>query len=259
MISGKPVDISDTKVVGSAERTLLLLQLLAKSGRAMTLTELAASLNLPKGTVHRLCARLLSLGFIIREVDDRYYSIGPALRQVAFDTLNHGAQNRLRHTVLLDLVADVGETCNFTTLDGSSVLYLDRVEAKRPWRLTLDVGVHVPLHCSASGKLFLTHMTPDERSHLLKHIQLEKLTANTLVTRKSLEESIEETKTRGYSIENEEFVTGLIAMAVPVYDKADVVRAAIAMHWPTTHATLEQSIKKIPRLQLAAKQMADLL
>lgn len=260
MVSREPVDSGDTKVVGSAERTLLLLQLLAKSGRAMTLAELAASLNLPKGTVHRLCARLLELGYIIREVDDRFYTIGPAMRQVAFDTLNHGAQNGLRHTVLLDLVADVGESCNFTTLDGNSVLYLDRVEAKRPWRLTLDIGVHVPLHCTASGKLFLSQMTPDERTYLLKHTQLEKLTPNTLVTKKSLDKSIAEIKTRGYAIENEEFVTGLVALAVPVFDKSsDSIRAAIAMHWPTSHATLKQAIKKLPRLKLAAKRMTALL
>jgi IclR family acetate operon transcriptional repressor len=102
--------------------------------------------------------QLLEAGFVVRDTDERQFGVGPALRQLALDTLNHGSLRGLRHEVLADLVAEVGETCNFTTTDGAGVLYLDRVEAPWPWRLTLDVGAHVPLHCTASGKLFLAFM-----------------------------------------------------------------------------------------------------
>ena len=129
----------------SAERSLRLLALLASEGRALTLADLAAQLGLPKGTAHRICTQLLATGFLARDVDERSFSVGPALRKLAFDTLNHGTVRGLRHEVLSELVRQVGETCNLTTLDGAQVLYLDRVEAKWPLRLTLDVGSHVPL------------------------------------------------------------------------------------------------------------------
>ncbi len=116
----------------SAERSLRLLSLLANEGRALSLADLAARLSLPKGTAHRICTQLLASGFLARGVDDRSFSVGPALRRLAFDTLNHGVVRGLRHEVLFELTRQVGETCNFTTLDGVQVLYLDRVEAQWP-------------------------------------------------------------------------------------------------------------------------------
>ena len=135
----------------SAERSLRLLSLLSGESRALTLAELSQHLGLPKATTHRLCMQLLATGFLARDVDERSFAVGPALRRLALDALNHGTVRGLRHEVLAALVAEVGETCNFTTRDGASVLYLDRVEAPWPWRLTLDVGTHVPMHCTASG------------------------------------------------------------------------------------------------------------
>ncbi|MEO6030307.1 MAG: helix-turn-helix domain-containing protein, partial [Burkholderiaceae bacterium] len=146
-----PTERPETPDAGSgssAERSLRLLALLASEGRALGLAELAARLALPKATAHRICTQLVAAGFLARDVDERSFGVGPALRQLAFDTLNHGTVRGLRHAVLADLVARVGETCNLTTLDGTQVLYLDRVEAQWPLRLTLDVGSHVPLHCT---------------------------------------------------------------------------------------------------------------
>ena len=164
----------------SAERSLRLLARLANEGRALSLADLAAVLALPKATAHRLCTQLLETGFITRDINERDFVVGPTLRKLALDTLNHGTVRGLRHEVLADLVAQVGETCNFTTLDGASVLYLDRVEAPWPWRLSIDVGVHVPLHCTASGKLFLALMPRERRETLISQLTLQRMTDNTL-------------------------------------------------------------------------------
>ena len=137
----------------SAERSLRLLALLAHEGRALSLADLAAQLGLPKGTAHRICTQLLATGFLARDLDERSFVVGPALRQLAFDTLNHGSVRGLRHEVLAALVQAVGETCNLTTLDGARVLYLDRVEAQWPLRLTLD------LHCNCHIRIDCHHLT----------------------------------------------------------------------------------------------------
>ena len=244
---------------GSAERTLQLIQLLAGDGRAMSLAQLADRLDLPKATVHRLCARLVDMRFLTRDLDERRYVVGPALQRLAFDTLTHGTCSRLRHQVLDDLVAGIGETCNFTTLDGTAVLYLDRVEAERPWRLTLSVGAHVPIHCTASGKLFLSHLEPAERRRLIDHLDLRPLTGNTIVSAHELDVGALEIVANGYALEIEEFIAGLIALAVPVRDRTGKVCAAIAVHCPTSHAGRDEVQAHLPALQAAASRMGELL
>lgn len=243
----------------SAERSLRLLALLADEGRPLTLAELAVGLSLPKGTVHRICTQLLTGGYLARDVHERSFSVGPALRKLAFDTLNHGMVRGLRHEVLSELVEQVGETCNFTTLDGVQVLYLDRVEAQWPLRLTLDVGSHVPLHCTASGKLFLASMPRPERDALIEQLTLTGMTANTLTDRDALRADCEAIASVGYACDREEFITGLIAVAVPVFDQAGQVRAAVAAHAPTARMTLDRAVQRVDALSAAAKRMGALL
>lgn len=250
----------ETPLSGSAAaRSLSVLAVLAAEGRPMTLADVAARLSLPKATAHRLCAQLLEAGYLMRGLDDRELLVGPALQQLALDTLNHGTVRGLRHQVLTDLVAEVGETCNFTTLDGAAVLYLDRVEAPWPWRLTLDVGVHVPLHCTASGKLFLALMAPRKRRALLDGIALAPMTARTLISTDALEEACREVATRDYALDREEFIPGLVAAAVPVRDAQGEVRAAIAVHAPVARMNMQQLLDRLPALKAAAARMGRLL
>jgi DNA-binding IclR family transcriptional regulator len=165
----------------------------------------------------------------------------------------------LRHEVLAALVAQVGETCNFTTLDGARVLYLDRVEAEWPLRLTLDVGSHVPLHCTASGKLFLAQMPTAARDALIAQLPLPKMTRNTIASAKGLRAECERIAEQGFAADREEFIAGLIALAVPVQGEDGASRAAIAVHAPVARMTLERALTQLPALQAAATRMRKLL
>lgn len=243
----------------SAERSLRLLALLAHEGRALSLAELAARLALPKGTVHRICTQLVAMRFLAKDLNERSFIVGEAMRQMAFETLNHDAVRSLRHGVMAQLVQQVGETCNFTTLDGAQVLYLDRVEAEWPLRLTLDIGSHVPLHCTASGKLFLAHMPHEQRDPLIENLLLTPMTHATLTTAAALRLECESIFSQGYSCDREEFMLGLIAVAVPVCDRSGVVRAAIAVHAPTARMSLDSARAHLPQLQAAAARMRELI
>ena len=259
MVSHKKTPESEGPGGSAAERSLRLLALLVAEPRALTLAELSQRLALPKATTHRLCMQLMDAGFLARDVDERSVAVSPALRRLALDTLNHGTVRGLRHEVLAALVAEVGETCNFTTLDGASVLYLDRVEAPWPWRLSLDVGTRVPLHCTASGKLFLAHLDAPRRDTLLAQLPLTRLTANTLTTRRALRSECEAIARQGHALDREEFIAGLMAMAVPVRDAQGAVRAAIAVHAPVARLTAEAALARLPALQAAAQRMGELL
>ena len=243
----------------SAERSLRLLALLAGEGRALSLAELAVRLGLPKATAHRLCTQLLEMGFLARDVDERSFAVGSALRQLAFDTLNHGVERGLRHEVLAALVTQVGETCNFTTLDGARVLYVDRVEAQWPLRLTLDIGSHVPLHCTASGKLLLAHLPLAQRDALIDPLPMMRMTRHTITSARGLKAECDAIAAQGHACDREEFMAGLIAVAVPVRNAAGRVRAAVALHAPTARMSLRQAQAKLPAMRAAAERMGRLL
>lgn len=256
----RPLPVAPPDRTGSsADRSLRLLALVAAAEHPLALADLAQHLGLPKATAHRLCMQLQSSGHLVRDVEARSFSVGPALRRLAFDTLNHGHTRGLRHVVLEALVQEVGETCNFTTLDGAGVLYLDRVEAPWPWRLSLDVGTHVPLHCTASGKLFLAHMPEAERNPLIEALPKLRLTANTLTTARALRAECDDIAQQGHALDREEFIAGLVALAVPVCSADGQVRAAVAVHAPVARLSVADALARLPALKRAAARLAALL
>ena len=258
--AARRADPAPSEPAGSAaSRSLAVLEFVAREGRAVSLAEIALGAGLPKASAHRICEQLAATGFLSHDVGERAYGVGPALQRLSLDTLNHGTVRGLRHDVLATLVAKMGETCNFTTRDGARVLYLDRVEAAWPVRLTLDVGSHVPLHCTASGKLFLASMPEAERETVLGSIALTRMTPATLTTAKALREECRAIVAAGYACDREEFVGGLIAVAVPVRDAAGEVRAAIAVHAPTARMSLKAAVGKLAAMQAAATRMASLI
>lgn len=239
----------------STDRSLQVLAHVAAAGRPLALAELSEELSLPKSTASRICEKLRRGGYLVHEPGSRQTVIGPRLFRLGLDVVRNSGASSRRHAVLAELVDDIGETCNITTLAGSDVLYLDRVETRWPLRLALEPGSRVPLHCTASGKLFLSVMQPHERDALLDHLPLSAETARTLTTRPRLLRELKRISDRGYSLDNEEFIAGLVAVAVPVMDSRGEMLAALACHAPVARLDLRKAIALVPRLRQAAARI----
>ncbi|WP_028229501.1 IclR family transcriptional regulator [Paraburkholderia ferrariae] len=250
----------DTRVL----RALLVLEQLASAGQPYTLSQLSARLHIPKATLLRLIDSLETRGYVIHMPDsrghDRSIALGPRAAQFALATLANNTFTRSCRVLLRTLVEALGETCNLTALDGDRVLYIERVETTEPLRMEMRPGMHVPLHCTASGKLFLSQMTMLERNALLERLVLTKMTHRTLTTPKALAAELDQLAVRGIGIDNEEFVRGMVAIAVPVCEPGSKrVLAALAVHAPTARATLEELLESVGRLKQTASKLAPLL
>ena len=237
-------------------RAFAVMEALARAERPVSLTDLAGTAKLPKPTVYRMLAMLEDAGLAMREPGLRRYAPGPRLSALARDVMHNGNFRAARHAVLDRLAAEIRETCNFTMLDGASVVYLDRVEAAWPLRINLTSGSHVPLHCTASGKLLLAMLPKSARERLVTQLDLTPFTENTISARKPLEQEIARIRTQKYAVDNEEYHAGLVCVAVPVHDARKRACAAIAMHAPMSRMPLERALLQIPALRAAADAMS---
>ncbi|KUO60161.1 MAG: hypothetical protein APF80_16655 [Alphaproteobacteria bacterium BRH_c36] len=235
-------------------RSLNLISAIARAGRPLAPPELAVILDLPKPTVHRICVNLESEGYLAREPGGRKFGIGPRLFSLGLAVVRSGLSAE-RHAILKKLVDDIGETCNFTAPVRDEVYYLDRVEARWPLRLYLEPGSRVPMHCTSSGKLFLADMSPVRRKRILSLTGMPALTTNTITTLDDLEEELKTISETGYSVDRQEFLMGLVAIAVPIRNARNTVIAALACHGPIGRFSLERAIEELPRLRAAASQI----
>ena len=151
----------------------------------------------------------------------------------------------------------IGETCNLTIPNNNSVLYLDRVEASWPLRLTMGAGSHVPLYASASGKLFLSYLPKRSRERFLRVTPLVRHTQNTLTDPAKLSREFETIRANGYAVDNEEYLPGISCVAVPVRDADARVVAAVAVQAPTTRMRIDQAMEFLPELRQAADAIAQ--
>lgn len=240
-----------------ALRQIELLERLAQAGSPMGLSELVAASGWPKPSVHRMLVQLEGAGWLAREPDGRRYALAPRLACLADAVQTASIPQGVRRAVLRQLVAQVGESCNLTALSGAQVHYLDRMESAFPLQMELRPGTRVPLHCSASGKLFLASLAPRKRDEMLRSLPLTGYTPTTLTERKALDAELNGIARQDYAVDAEEFVQGLVCVAVPVrLAGSRAVRCAVALQAPVARMTLAQALQHLPHLRQAATALA---
>lgn len=227
-----------------AVRAFSILEHVARSRVPQSLDEITQAMGLPKPTVFRILNMLHATGLLLKEQTTRRYSAGPRLTAFAIDLWHNRSLREPWRQALEDAVRKTGESCNLTMLDNGGVLYLDRVETTQPLRLQLESGTRVPLHCTASGKLFLSQMPIDKAQALLGPEPYTRYTARTIATFARLEPELEAIRRSLVATHDSEYFADSAAIAVPVMDTAGRVFAAVACHAPCSRMILTQMLAR---------------
>lgn len=239
-------------------RLLVILEEVARAGVPIKPAVIGKQLGLPKPTVHRLFQTAEAEGFLQRDLDGRTYAPGPRLRGLAVNVMSSQHIRTARLAILKSVAEEVGETCNLSIPDREGMVYLDRVETHWPLRIQLPVGTQVPFHCTASGKMYLSSLKPSMLDGYLSAGRLEASTDRTLTTVEALKEELAQTRERGYSVDNEEFMTGMIAIAVPVTDAQARLVATLSIHVPIPRRSLDELKTSLPVLLDGAEKLSQL-
>lgn len=254
-----PVDASLTSdQIPTNLRLLLILEEIAQRGVAVRPAELVAAIGLPKPTIHRLLQTAEAEGFLQRAIDGRSFGPGRRMRLLAVNTMSSEHLRTARLAILKRAAEDIGETCNLATPDREGMTYLDRVETKWPLRIQLPIGTQVPFNCTASGKMYLSSMRPKTLNGFLSANALQANTARSITDPEALRQALVEIQTRGYATDNEEFMDGMAAIAVPILDTQGRLIATISTHAPVQRHSIESLITCLPILQTAALELAKI-
>jgi len=241
----------------AALRSLAILEVVVRADRLISLTEIVDQMALPKPTVFRLLSALEKGGWILRQPGDKDYTVGSRLADFGLGIMMNNSVRMLRHTILANIGNKLGETCNITMLDGNEIVYIDRVETQWPLKVDLKPGARVPLHCSASGKLFMSQMRSAKRRALLENLDLSRFTGNTITSLDLLESELDRTRKSEIGIDNQEYLDGLICVAVPIMDVNGQIAAALAVQAPIARLTLANALEHVVHLKAAAAAMSE--
>jgi IclR family acetate operon transcriptional repressor len=244
---------------GSAiARALAIIEAVAKAERPLSPADLCYQLDIPKPSVHRLISQLEGDGYLQTSMRGLIVP-GDRLHGMALGILYSSRFKALRQAILQKLTDEIGETCGIAIPNGTEMIYYDRVQTDWPLQIHLQVGSHTPSWCTASGKLYLSSINKDRRLRLINKLPLKQYTRNTITDACVLEEKLQGIKKTSIGTDNEEFVDGMVACAVPVYDRQDRLFACVFTHAPVIRKSLHELLLYVPALIKAAKDLSHLI
>ena len=238
-------------------RVLKVIEAVVAAGQPMSVTEIGEVTGLPRASLHRIVGLLEREGYLQSGPRGRGLEQGARLTRLARSALAATSERGFRHSVLAALSREIGETCNISVPDGDAMVYLDRVETEWPLRHRLPIGTRVPLHCTAGGKLYLSRLTEANLERLLAVLPLKRHTERTITGPEALLDNLAAIRRESVGTDDEEFIEGMVAVAVPIIDAEGRMVAALAFHAPKVRMDLGAARNALPRLRAAARALSD--
>ncbi len=218
----------------------------------MMLTDIGKVVGLHKSTVFRLLDSLRDRGYIEKDPESGNYRLGLGFIALTSQYLNSLELKTEAEPYLRRLSDRLGETVFLATLKDNQVVYLDKVERFDGLRRYSIIGQRAPLHCTSLGKSLIMDRNPRELRELLTRGPLKRVTDKTQTDVDALIRELAECRARGWSMDDEEYETGVSCVGAPVKDYRGSTIAAISSAWEG-----KKSADKLKFVGEALKDTAD--
>lgn len=221
-----------TQNVKSAQRTLEVLEAVARFPQGISFVDLVAELPYPKSSLHGLLQTIVAMKWLTFDERDRLYSIGVRPWEVgqAFRPSRDLTIHARRF--LRDANAALDETIQLGILDDLDVVYIDKVEGTQPLRLVSNVGSRLPAYVTGIGKALLAGLPSERLSERFAGRELTGYTNETIRDGDELIRVLGEVRTQGYATDDGEYSHGVFCVAVPIRTRRAGVVAAISCSVP---------------------------
>lgn len=250
-----PMTRASAEGTAALDKALDVLDAVGQAGTGLSQAELSARLNLPRTTLYRLLGTLVARGLLRRDPLRRVYCLGFRCYEYA---RNAHAMPDLVAAAALELRAlrdMTGETTYLATIDGLEAVGLERCDGAHERRSQSAPGSRKPLHCTSQGKAMLSALPAERRDALVRELPMTAVTPRSITDRRRLQAELRLIATRGWSIDDEEYVPGTRCCGAPIVDADGTVRGAISVAGPTFRLTMDRVELIGPEVAEAARRI----
>lgn len=237
--------------VQSLERGLAVIRAFDADHGRMTLSEVARRTDLTRATARRFLHTLVALDYM--QTDGRHFWLRPRILDLGYSYLSSLTLPDLATPHLKDLSEELHESSSISVLDGTDVVYVARIPARRIMAVGITVGTRFPAYATSMGRVLLAGLPDDEVDRLLAGTTLEPLTARTVADAVDLRKRIEEVRRLGYALVDQELEIGLRSIAAGIADTSGRVVAAVNLSVPATAVTIDGMRKRLLPALLATR------
>jgi IclR family pca regulon transcriptional regulator len=224
--------------VQSLERGLAVIRAFDADHGRMTLSEVARQAELSRAAARRFLHTLVGLGYM--QTDGREFWLRPKILELGYAYLSSMSLPEIATPHLRDLSDKIHESSSLSVLDGTEIVYVARIPARRIMAVAINVGTHFPAYATSMGRVLLAGLPDMKRREVLDATNMRPLTPATIVDRDRLETELEHIREEGYALVDQELEPGLRSIAVGVTNRAGEVVAALNVSVPSTQVSIEQ-------------------
>lgn len=222
-------------LIGSIQRALRLVDLVASASRPLSPKQLSSALGLSLGTTYNIIRTLVYEGYLAQEPDGVILGAGhPVLSGGPDDGV---ILSQVRQS-LRDITLELGATSYLSRYDDGEVTIVDIVDVPKAPRTELWVGISRSAHATALGKQILSELSADERKDYLHRHPMEELTQHTIRDPHLLLTELD--RPAPARLDRQEYAIGLTCIAVPVLAPGTIASLAISL--PTEKADDLQTV-----------------
>jgi IclR family acetate operon transcriptional repressor len=216
----------------STDGCLAILELLGQHPEGLTLTDICRELSLTKNMAFRILNDMTARNYVVRSEPEKRYFLGGKLLQLGVPRV--GDRNLVDEAApeIRALRDACDESVGLLVPVGGEAVLVYFQPSRQPIRTIYDIGIRIPLHSNAPGKVFLAFGEKGECRRRLKMQSLRRYNARTITDPKKLEAHLQEARSRGYTVDRAEQIEGCHCVAAPVYSGDDRLIAAIVITGP---------------------------
>lgn len=246
-------------MIQSIQRAIMLMRQFSEETPTLGVTELSQRLDLHKSTVSRILSTLETEGLVYQHPETGKYSLGMGLVSLAGVALGQLSVRGTALPFLETLAQSTQETLCLITREGDNGVCIAHLDSPQPVRYVSWLGRRTPLHCTASGKVLLAFAPNAVQAQALAADSLKAYTPNTQSKPETLRQTLAQVQTQGYALEEAEFVLGIVALAVPIFNHAGQVVASLSVAGPEFRLPTEKLTTFTAELQATARQISHQL
>ena len=242
----------------SPRRILNILEEIIIDPNNFTAKKISHKLKIPLATIYRHIETLCEEKYLVASSSKKYLP-GPKIRNIILKSLPYEPNFTLRRSYLRKLTNDIEETVSLSMPIGTKLVYFDRIEFHWPMQLNLEAGDHLPLHASASGKLYLSSIIEDEVIQIFKNIKTPKTARNTITDITDFKKELKKIKNQGYAFDNEEWFNGMVGLSVPIFNSNKELCFCLSTHTAKSRKDLNDLKKILPNMLISANNLKKVL
>jgi IclR family pca regulon transcriptional regulator len=248
----------EREYVMGLEKGLAIIEAFGLRRGALNLTQAAEITGHTKASVRRCLLTLCRLGYAVQ--DGRQYRLAPRVLRLGQAFVASEPLARVAQPFLEMASERTRESASIAVLDSQDAVFIARSAQRRSLSGGLGVGSRLPAYCSATGRVLLGTLPPEQVTFMLNRMARPALTPHTQTAVPDILREIDQARRIGYSICDEELEIGLRSIAVPIRDGRGDVIAAMSLSVATSRLTRQQTIEQLlPALEAARRDFADLL